>query len=108
MNYDRTSASCKDSPACPRSQSILPTCGPPADLPTARPFGKRGSAHHSLRRFVTCYPVLRIEAPGHSPWRAPRDDLNDSSYQRTVLDFSISQAHEEALVGEPGEAVRRH
>ena len=43
-------------------------------------------------------------APEHSPWRAPRDDLNVSSYQGTVLDFSISQPYEVALVGEPGEA----
>src|SRR5215217_1039494 len=44
--------------------------------------GKRGSAHHSLRRLVACYPVLRMGAPEHSPRRAPRDDLNDSSYQQ--------------------------
>ncbi len=43
-------------------------------------------------------------APEHSPWRAPRDHLNDSAYQGTVLDFSISQPYEVALVGEPGEA----
>jgi uncharacterized protein YyaL (SSP411 family) len=43
-------------------------------------------------------------APKHSPWRTPRDDLNVSSYQGTVLDFSISQPYEVALVGEPGEA----
>jgi uncharacterized protein YyaL (SSP411 family) len=36
--------------------------------------------------------------------RAPRDDLNDSSCQGTVLDFSIFQPYEVALVGEPGEA----
>jgi uncharacterized protein len=36
--------------------------------------------------------------------RAPRDGLNDSSYQGTVLDFSISQPYEVALVGEPREA----
>ena len=50
------------------------------------------------------YPVLRTEAPKHSPWRAPRGDLNVSLYQGTVLDFSISQPYEVALVGEPGEA----
>jgi hypothetical protein len=44
--------------------------------------GKRGSAHHSLRRRVACYPILRTEAPEHSPWRAPREDLNNSSYQQ--------------------------
>ncbi len=43
-------------------------------------------------------------APEHSPWRAPRDDLNDPSYQGTVLDLSISQPYEVTLVGEPGEA----
>ena len=43
-------------------------------------------------------------APEHSPWRAPRDDLNDCPYQGTVLDFSIFQPYEVALVGEPGEA----
>src|SRR5215211_5443539 len=58
----------------------------------------------SLCRLVACYPVLRIRAPKHSPWRAPRDDLNDSSYQGTVLDFSIFQPYEVTLVGEPGEA----
>jgi uncharacterized protein YyaL (SSP411 family) len=45
-----------------------------------------------------------MAAPGHSPWWAPRDDLNDSSYQDTVLDFSVFQPHEVALVGEPGAA----
>ena len=53
---------------------------------------------------MTCYPVLRMGAPEHSPWRAPRDDLDDSSYQGTALDFSIFQPQEAALVGEPGEA----
>ena len=43
-------------------------------------------------------------APEHSPWRAPHDGLNDPSYQGTVLDCSISQPYEVALVGEPGEA----
>jgi hypothetical protein len=43
-------------------------------------------------------------APEHSPWRAPRDDLDDCPYQGTVLDFSIFQPYEVALVGEPGEA----
>ncbi len=43
-------------------------------------------------------------APEHSPWPAPRDDLNDSSYQGAVLDFSIFHPYEVALVGEPGEA----
>jgi hypothetical protein len=33
------------------------------------PSGKRGSAHHCLGRFVACYPVLRMGAPEHSPWR---------------------------------------
>ena len=41
--------------------------------------GKRGSAHHSLRRRVACYPILRMGAPEHSPWHIPRGDLNDSS-----------------------------
>jgi hypothetical protein len=45
-----------------------------------------------------------MESPEHSPWRTPRDDLDDSSYQGTVLDFSISHPYEVALVGEPGEA----
>jgi hypothetical protein len=58
----------------------------------------------SLSSLVACYPVLRMESPEHSPWRAPRDDLSDSSYQGTVLDFSIFQPYEVALVGEPGEA----
>ena len=53
---------------------------------------------------MACYPVLRMGAPEHSPWRAPRDDLNDCPYQGTVLDFSIFQPYEVALVGEPGEA----
>jgi hypothetical protein len=53
---------------------------------------------------VAYYPVLRIRVPEHSPWRAPRDDLNVSSYQGTVLDFSIFQQYEVALVGEPAEA----
>jgi hypothetical protein len=53
---------------------------------------------------VACYPVLRLRAPEHSLWRAPRDDLDDSSYQGTVLDFSIFQPQEVVLVGEPGEA----
>jgi hypothetical protein len=70
--------------------------------------GKRGSAHHSLRQLVACYAVLRVGAPEHSPWRAPRDDLNDSSCQGTIFDFSISQPQEVALVGEPGEAVGKH
>jgi uncharacterized protein len=56
---------------------------------------------------VTCYLVLRAGAPEHSPWRALRDDLNDSSYQGTVLDFSIFQPQEVALVGEPGEADKQ-
>ncbi len=43
-------------------------------------------------------------APEHSPWHAPRSDLDDSSYQGAVLDFSIFQPQEVALVGEPGEA----
>ena len=52
--------------------------------------GKRGSAHHSLRQLVACYPVLRVGAPEHSPWRAPRDDLNDSSCQQR---FSVWLTH---------------
>jgi uncharacterized protein len=56
---------------------------------------------------VKCYLVLRVGAPEHSPWRALRDDLNDSSYQGTVLDFSIFQPQEVALVGEPGEADKQ-
>ncbi len=66
--------------------------------------GKRGTAHHSLRRLVACCPVLRMGIPEHSPWRAPRDDLDDSLYQGTVLDFPILHPYEVALVGEPGEA----
>ena len=68
------------------------------------PFGKRGSTYHSLRQFVTCYPVLRMGASEHSPWWAPLDDLDDSSYQGSALDFSIFQPQEVALVGEPAEA----
>jgi uncharacterized protein len=45
-----------------------------------------------------------MAAPEHSPWWAPRDDLNDSSYQDTVLDFSVFQPYEVALGGEPGAA----
>src|SRR5215212_8582717 len=49
------------------------------------PSGKRGSAHHSVRRLMACYPVLlRMGAPEHSPWRVPRDDLNSSSYQQRI------------------------
>jgi uncharacterized protein len=48
--------------------------------------------------------VLRMESLEHSSWRAPRDDLNDSSYQGAVLDFCIFQPYEVARVGEPGEA----
>jgi hypothetical protein len=59
----------------------------------------QGSAHHSLRRLVACYSELRMESPEHSPWRALRDDLNDSSYQGTVSEFSIFQPYEVALVG---------
>jgi hypothetical protein len=47
--------------------------------------GKRGSAHHSLRRLVACYTVLRMESSEHSPWPAPRDDLNDSLYQQRLF-----------------------
>src|SRR5688572_32956561 len=76
-----------------------------AAIPNSRsPSGKRGTAHHSLRRLVACYPVLRMGAPEHSPWHAPRHHLNDSSYQGTVLDLSIFQPQEVPLVGEPGEA----
>jgi hypothetical protein len=79
-----------------------------AAIPNSRsPSGKRGSIHHSLRRLVACYAVLRMESPEHSPWRAPRSDLDVSSYQGTVCDFSISQPQEVAFVGEPGEAVRK-
>lgn len=46
--------------------------------------GKRGSAHQSLRLRVACYRVLRMGAPEHSPWQAPREDLNDSSYQQAI------------------------
>jgi hypothetical protein len=74
--------------------------GTAAAIPNSKnPSGKRGSAHHSLRQLVACYPVLRVGAPEHSPWRAPRDDLNDSSYQGTVLEFSIFQLYEVAPVG---------
>jgi hypothetical protein len=52
---------------------------------------------------VACYSGLRLGAAEHSPWLAPRNYLNDSSYQGTVLDFSISQPYEVALVGEPAE-----
>jgi uncharacterized protein len=45
-----------------------------------------------------------MESLEHSSWRVPRDDLDDSSHQGTVLDFCISQPYEVALVGEPGEA----
>jgi hypothetical protein len=79
-----------------------------AAIPNSRsPSGRRGSAHHSLRRLVACYPVLRVESPEHSPWRAPRDNPKDSSCQGTALDFSIFQPQEVALVGEPGEAERK-
>jgi hypothetical protein len=54
------------------------------------PSGKRGSAHHSLRRLATCYPVLRMESSEHSPWRALGDDLNDSSYLQR---FSVWMTH---------------
>jgi hypothetical protein len=43
-------------------------------------------------------------ATEHSPWRTLGDYLDDSSYQGTVLNFSISHPYEVALVGEPGEA----
>jgi hypothetical protein len=46
--------------------------------------GKRGSAHHSLRLRVAYYSVLRMGASAHSPWRASREDLNDSSYQQEI------------------------
>jgi hypothetical protein len=52
--------------------------------------GKRGSAHHSLCQLVACYSVLRMGTPEHSPWRAPCDDLDDSSYQQT---FSVWLTH---------------
>src|SRR5215217_2737232 len=52
--------------------------------------GKRGSAHHSPRRLVSCYAVIRMGAPEHSIGRAPRDDLNDSSYQQR---FSVWLTH---------------
>src|SRR5215204_3073834 len=84
--------------SAPRRSGLRPGCN------TRSPSGKRGSAHHSLRWLVACYPILRMESPEHSPWRTPRDDLDDSSYQGTVLDFSISHPYEVALVGEPGEA----
>jgi len=45
-----------------------------------------------------------MDSPEHSQWLAPRDELDDSSYQGTVLDFSIFQLQEVELVGEPGEA----
>src|SRR5215208_7772229 len=35
-----------------------------------------------LAGLVTCYAVIRLGAPEHSIGRAPRDDLNDSSYQQ--------------------------
>ena len=40
-------------------------------------------------------------APEHPPWRVPPDDLHDSSYQGTVLDFSIFQ-----LAGRPPTYVK--
>jgi hypothetical protein len=46
------------------------------------PSGRRGSAHRSLRRLMTCYPVLRKGAPERSPWQAPRDALNVPSYRQ--------------------------
>jgi hypothetical protein len=64
--------------------------------------GKRGSAHHSLRRRVTCYRVLRMGAPEHSPWRAPRDDLNDSSYQQQ---FPVWLTHASCCVHNPHRMV---
>jgi hypothetical protein len=74
--------------------------GTAAAIPNSKnPSGKRGSAHHSLRRLVAYYPELRMESPDHSLWRALRDDLNDSSYQGTVIEFSIFQPYEVALVG---------
>jgi hypothetical protein len=53
--------------------------------------GKRGSAHHSLRRLrVARYPVLRMESPERSPRQAPRDGLYNPSYRRR---FSVWLAH---------------
>jgi hypothetical protein len=48
---------------------------------------KRESAHHSLRRLVAYYAVLRMGAAEHSPWRAPRDDLDDVSNQQRFLEW---------------------
>jgi hypothetical protein len=46
------------------------------------PSCKRGSAHHSLRRLVAYYAVLRMGAAEHSPWRAPHHYLDDVSNQQ--------------------------
>jgi hypothetical protein len=43
----------------------------PLPLSVHLSFGKRESAHRSLGRLVACYPVLRMGAPEHSPWRVP-------------------------------------
>jgi hypothetical protein len=75
--------------------------------PIAGASAKHGSTHHSLRRFVACYPVLRMGAPEHSPWQTPRDELNDSACQGIVLGFSIFQPKEVALVGEPERLARQ-
>ena len=64
--------------------------------------GKRGTAHHSLGRLVACYAVLRMGAPEHSPWQAPRDDLNDSSYQQR---FSVWLTHASCCVHNPRRMV---
>jgi hypothetical protein len=86
----------------------FPNLGPgcrAAAIPNCRsPSGKRGSTQRSLCQLVVCYPVLCMDSPEHSQWLAPRDELDDSSYQGTVLDFSIFQLQEVELVGEPGEA----